>query len=156
MKTSSHTSVSVNVATFNELPEAEALKGLLISEGVAAHVQDETKLQKYWFFASPKAGIHVQVPKESFDKAQKILNQAEATRYLLKAIRCPSCNSLQIQYPDLTRKNILPTLLAQLFVLLRFTQHKYYCESCHFSWVKAPSGAYGRKRAHLAAPGSRS
>ncbi|MDB6112453.1 MAG: hypothetical protein JWR69_4203 [Pedosphaera sp.] len=137
----------VNIATFNHKPEAEALKSMLLSKGVTAEVQDETNLQKYWFWATTKAGIHVQVTKEYLANTQELLSQPEATHLLQKAIRCPSCNSLQVQYPDLTRKNILPTLLAQLFVLLRFTQHKYYCESCHFSWLKAPVRAYERKRA---------
>ena len=150
MQARTHSSEFVNIATFNHRPEAEALKSMLISEGVTAQVKDETNLQKYWFLASAKAGIHVQVTKECMEKAQKVMDQPEAKRFLQKAIRCPSCNSLQVQYPDLTRKNILPTLLAQLFVLLRITQHKYYCESCHFSWLKAPGRASGRKKARAA------
>jgi hypothetical protein len=147
MKSKTHTNEFVNLVTFNHKPEAEALKSMLLSEGVMAQVQDETNLQKYWFWAATKASIHVQVIKERLENAQKVLSQPQATHFLKKAVHCPSCHSMQVQYPDLTRKNFLPTLLAQLFVLLRFTEHKYYCESCHFVWLKAPRRAYARKKA---------
>ena len=149
MKTKNHARDFVTIATFNSKADAEMLKSWLVKERVAAHVQDETNLQKYWFMTIPKAGIHVQTPKDAYEKTQNLLASPEAAPLLQKAIRCPSCDSLRVQYPDLTRKNFLPTLLGQLFVLLHITKHKYYCEDCHFSWLGAPEAPTHRKEAPI-------
>jgi len=50
------------------------------------------------------------------------------------AIRCPSCASLRVSYPQMTRKFILPTLLLHLGIIFRVIQHECYCEHCHFIW----------------------
>jgi hypothetical protein len=36
----------------------------------------------------------------------------------------------------MTRKNALPTLVAQVAVALRLARHECYCESCHYTWVR--------------------
>jgi hypothetical protein len=53
---------------------------------------------------------------------------------LQKAIHCPSCGSLSVSYPQMTRKFILPTVLLHLGILLRVIDHECYCETCHFTW----------------------
>jgi hypothetical protein len=131
-----HKQEYVTVSTFDDRPGAEALAAWLSSEGISARVQDETWLQKYWFLCAPKAGVHVQTAAESYEAALKTLARPAARPYLRKADLCPSCGSHRVQYPDFTRKNLLPTLMGQLFVLLRITRHKYYCEDCHFSWPR--------------------
>jgi hypothetical protein len=128
----------VTVATFNAMSDAERLKSWLESEGLPAVVLDETKLQKYWFMTAPRTGVHVQTTRDNFEQAHAILNSLAAVPYLSFAVRCPSCGSVRVQYPDLTRKNLLPTLVAQIFVLIHVTRHKYYCEDCHFTW-RAPN-----------------
>jgi hypothetical protein len=147
MKTRNHANAFVNVATFDTIQDAEQLKSWLINERVPAYVQDETKLQKFWFAAEPKAGVHVQTTKDSFEKVEILLDKTEAQRFLKNAVRCPSCHSLRVQYPDFTRKNFLPTLFGQLFVLLHITKHKYYCEDCHFTWSREDE-----KPTHIEAP----
>ncbi len=118
MKTEKHASEFVTIASFNHQVDAEKLRSHLIDEGVAACVQDETRIQKYWFHAEPKAGIHVQTPKVSLEDARVVLDEPASARFLKRAIRCPSCASFRVQYPDLTRKNLLPMLLMQALVLL--------------------------------------
>jgi hypothetical protein len=141
MKTETPKIDFVNAATFNDESEAQELKSFLIGEGVDARVQDESRLQRFWFMSGSKGGIHVQVPKQQLGIVQQIVREPLSAPYVKKAIHCPSCDSLRVQYPDLSRKSILPTLFFDLFVLLHITKHKYYCEDCHFSWPKRGSSA---------------
>jgi hypothetical protein len=142
-----HHNEFVTVATFNSLPEAQRLKSWLESEDIPIEILDETRLQKYWFFVAPRAAFHVQAARDSFETALARLHEPKAAPLLKRAVRCPSCSSLRVQYPDLTRKNFLPTLVGQIFVMLHITQHKYYCEDCHFSWQKNTGRSPGRKYA---------
>jgi hypothetical protein len=39
-----------------------------------------------------------------------------------------------VQYPQMTRKFFLPTLLLHLGIIFRIIDHEAYCEHCHFLW----------------------
>ena len=121
----------VDVATFGRPNDAKAVQALLQREGLETQVHDERKLQSLWFLASHHAGVHVQVPKEDFERAKQCLDAVPGARM----IRCPSCHSSRVQYPAMTRKNLLPTVVAQMMILLRLTKREYYCEDCHYTWV---------------------
>jgi len=127
--------VWVTLATFDRPEEAQGLGQFLREEGITAQVHDERRLQKSWFLSRPIAGVHVRVPESSFEYAQNYLEiNPAATRFLRRAIHCPSCNSVRVHYPQMTRKNILPTLVAHFLVLLGVMKREYYCESCHYTW----------------------
>ncbi len=130
--------LTVCLATFDRLLDAQALHSFLESEGVAAEIHDEQKLQRRWFLVLPKAGVHVRVPLESLARARELLNSRADV--CLRAIRCPSCGSSRVQYPAMTRRNILPVLIAQLLVLLRIAEREHYCEDCHYAWVRSSAG----------------
>ncbi len=149
MKTGSHPGGLVTIATYDGRSAAAKLKSWLRGKNIPAKIQDETRLQRYWFLALPKAGIHVQIPMESFENVRGLFHKRQATRLLRRAVRCPSCNSCRVQYPDLSRRNILPTLFAQVLVLLHIIRHRYYCEDCHFSWPGEPHRRPLRKLEHF-------
>jgi len=132
-----HSRQGVNIATFDELADADLLKGILESEGIAAWAQDERRLQRYWFAAQPQAGIHLRVPNAQVEEAERCLRtNANAMTILERAVRCPSCWSYRVEHPAMTRKNALPTLVAQVAVALRLMKHECYCENCHYTWVR--------------------
>src|SRR5580698_6901462 len=110
MNTSSIASLSPNdfldVVSFHRKSVANRLKSLLESKVMEARLRDERKLQRFWFMAPQKAGIHVQVRRKSYEKAVSTLEKHD--RGTKKAVHCPSCGSTRVQYPALTRKNILP------------------------------------------------
>lgn len=123
------------MATFDRPEEAQEFGQFLREEGITAQVQDERVLQRSWFLSRPVAGIHVRVPESSFEYAQNYLEtNPVAAGFLGRAIHCPSCNSVRVHYPQMTRKNILPTLVAQFLVLLGVIRREYYCEACHYTW----------------------
>jgi hypothetical protein len=127
--------VWITLATFDSPEEAQAFSQFLREEGITAQVQDERRLQKSWFLSRPVAGIHVRVPESSFEYAQNYLEiNPGAIRFLRRAIHCPSCNSVRVHYPQMTRKNILPTLVAHFLLLVGVMKREYYCEACHYTW----------------------
>ena len=123
-----------NVASYDEMEPAEALSAFLRSCGIEAHVQDERRLQRWWLMARPRAGLHVRVPQDQLPAADRHLDKPEAVPLLASAIRCPDCKSCQVQYPAITRKTILPALVAQAAVLFGMMEHQCYCERCQFTW----------------------
>ena len=126
----------LTLATFNQLEDALNLVQFLSEEGIPTEVEDERRLQRAWFWTKPQAGIHVTVAEGNFERAQNLI-EANPTRteLMAHAIRCPSCHSARVQYPAMTRKNILPTLMAQMFVLTGLTKRECYCENCHYTWI---------------------
>jgi hypothetical protein len=109
--------------------------------GIEAWVQDERRLQRFWFIAPPQAGLHVRVPEDRFEDTEEYLKtHLHRAALLSKAVQCPSCGSYRIEYPAMTRKNLLPTLVAQIAVGLGLQKHQCYCEACHYEWVRSSPG----------------
>jgi|SRR5882724_12193122 len=128
----------LDLATFHHPSAAKALKSCLEFQGLPVRLKDERKLQRFWFMAPPEAGIHVQVERKNFEIAQIILSERQL-HGAQAAVQCPSCGSVRVQFPALTRKNILPGLVGWLLAVLHVTEHKYYCEDCHFTWPRHQS-----------------
>src|SRR6188768_3612352 len=100
----------LTLATFNQLEDALNLAQFLSDEGVPTEVEDERRLQRAWFWTKPQAGIHVTVAEGNFERAQNLIEvNPTGTELMAHAILCPSCHSARVQYPAMTRKNILPT-----------------------------------------------
>ena len=115
------------------------LATFLNSRGVEANLEDERKLQRFWFWTKPRAGVHVLVQSEQFPQAHDLLEQPTGSALLRSAIHCPSCGSSRVDYPAMTRKNVLPALVAQVLAALNLMGGEYYCEDCHYTWMPANS-----------------
>ena len=125
---------AVTVLTFNEPQEAEPIKSRLQQAGISAEIYDERKLQRYAFIAAPLAGIRVRVERGQYDRAKQLLQEWDQTEHALDhAVHCPSCGSSRIEYPQFTRKFLLPSI-GVLLCRLGMLQAKFYCEECHFTW----------------------
>jgi hypothetical protein len=75
----------------------------------------------------------VQVRQDQVRNADELL-AAGTLDALQLALRCPSCGSLHVSYPQMTRKFILPTILLHLGIIFRVIDHECYCEHCHYIW----------------------
>ena len=138
----------VNVAIFKDVSDAQMLEMDLKDKGFETRTYNDKLLQCLLFLCPPHATIRVQVRGNDFNNVTYILDNEPATSDLLqRAIRCPSCGSLRVQYPQMTRRFLLPTLLLHLGIIFRVIVHEAYCESCHWLWsfpkrrVSAPSKA---------------
>lgn len=140
----------INVATFDDPEVAQELCRLLRRESVEARMQDERRLQRNWFLTKRnRAGVHVRVPEPSFAFARDFLERSEAARHLAQAaVHCPSCGSPRVHFPQMTRKNLLPTLVAHLLVLVGVIRQEYYCEACQYTWKPGEGAPKRLKGAH--------
>lgn len=125
----------VNVASFNELDEAEVVKNRLEQAGIHAEVYDESNLQRFWFLSAPLAGKHVRVDERDFDKAKEALEVLDVKEDVLHhAVRCPECGSPRVEYPAATRKFVGPTLVEIFATTVRVVDKEFFCESCQHTW----------------------
>jgi len=125
---------SVPLATFHELEPAQRLQQRLLEAGIPATINDESKLERYWFMSAPLAAIHIEVSQPDYLHARGVIAGWDKSDNILReAVRCPDCRSSRVEYPQLTRKFLTPTLL-RLFMYLRIVSPEFYCLDCHFTW----------------------
>jgi hypothetical protein len=124
----------VPLATFNELEPARQLQQRLLAAKIGATINDESKIERFWFMSAPLAAIHIEVPQREYLHARRTIEEWDkADGGLRQAVRCPECGSSRIEFPQLTRKFITPTLL-RFFIWLRILQKEFYCLDCQFTW----------------------
>src|SRR5262249_30121590 len=103
-----------------------------------------------WFVSKNKAGVRLEVPTAQAQRSTCILCEESTPGSLLEGvIRCPECNSLRVDYPQVTRKSILTNFVMGLLAECRLLERDYYCEDCHFMWAK-PDPRPQRIRPHMA------
>jgi hypothetical protein len=125
------------VALFSNRTKAEEIQKRLVESGIPAEVHDELRLEKLWFVSKPATGVRVEVPAPLFERAyQRLLDWDTANAALSNAIRCPECKSLRVDYPQFTRKFLIPNLAMGLLAAVGALEKEFYCEDCHFTWPK--------------------
>jgi len=122
-----------DVAVFEDVNAGKAVEAFLAGKGFAARTYDDKIFRYFLFLRPPAVTYRVQVRQNDFPKACEFLDTG-APEALQRAIRCPSCASLTVSYPQMTRKFILPTILLHLGIIFRVIEHQCYCEHCHFIW----------------------
>ena len=122
-----------DVAVFEDLNAGRSLETFLKEKGFTARTYDDKWLRYFLFLRPPRPTCRVQVRENELKTVRDLLS-ASAPDVLDSAIRCPSCDSLSVSYPQMTRKFILPTVLLHLGILFRAIEHECYCEHCHFIW----------------------
>jgi hypothetical protein len=145
------------VATFNEREDAEAVAKRLVDAGFQAQVGDESKVQKYLYFSRPLANEKVEVPVEDYSRARHFLKEIEPKEHLLcHEIACPQCDSPDVEYPQYSRKFVLPAFF-EILSKLHIIDKEFYCKRCHYAWpdkefVKPPLDILNWRRDKLAGP----
>ena len=127
---------AVPVATFNETGPAQQLRDRLERAGIQTRIHDESKLERFWFMSEPLAAFHVEVNQPDFLNARRLIQEwHESDGVLKEAVRCPSCHSSRVEFPQITRKFAMPVIAAFLMAS-HLMRRKYYCMDCHFTWPK--------------------
>jgi hypothetical protein len=119
------------VATFNDREHAEPVLKHLSEAGLHAAVRDETRWQKA-HLSERLASVKIEVPENEFDAARAALKTCNPCE-LEQAVCCPECGSPDVDYPQVTRKFILPSLHTLLFKL-GIVEKEFYCNTCHATW----------------------
>lgn len=123
----------VDVAVFEDVNVGKALELFLTGNGLRARIYDDKLFRYFLFLRPPRVTYRVQVRQKDAPGAGTLLD-ADTPGVLQGAIRCPSCGSLRVAYPQMTRRFILPTILLHLGIIFRVIEHECYCEHCHFNW----------------------
>src|SRR6266571_1916891 len=96
----------IRVARFRDRAEAEPIRQRLMEAGIGAEVHDELGLARLWFTNKRTAGARLEVPAGHAERAEDLLRGWDAASGALsRAIRCPECKSLRIDYPQFTPKS---------------------------------------------------
>jgi hypothetical protein len=139
-----------DIAVFQKLDAGKAVEAFLKGKGLQARTYDDRVFRYFLFLRPPRVTYRLQVRQSDFRDADAFL-EVGAPEALKEAIHCPSCDSLLISYPQMTRKFILPTILLHLGIIFRVIQHECYCNHCHFVWnlpeekiIHAPKPAHAR------------
>ena len=132
-----------DVAVFDNLDNGRALETFFRDNGLEARTYDDKFFRYFLFLRPPRITYRVQVRENYFEKAARLL-KGSPPAVLAKAIHCPSCDSVHVNYPQMTRRFVLPTVLLHLGIIFRVVDHQCYCEHCHHMWSlpgdKAPVG----------------
>ena len=123
----------VTVAIFEDLNVGKAVEKFLTDKRIGSRTYDDKLFRYFLFLRPPRVTYRVQVRKNSVRDVDEFWTSGGPTA-LERAIRCPSCGSFSVSYPQMTRKFILPTVLLHLGIIFRMLEHECYCEHCHFNW----------------------
>lgn len=125
----------MDVAVFEDLSDGQALEQFLVDRRLQARTYDDKAFRHFLFLRPPRVTYRVQVHANAFRAVTELLEKSpEASAMLERALHCPSCGSLHVQYPQMTRKFIMPTVILHLGIIFRAIDHECYCESCHNIW----------------------
>ena len=133
MRLLSQHSAWVDVAVFEDLNAGRAFEKFFTDRGLVSRTYDDKLFRYFLFLRPPRITFRVQVRQDHVRKADELL-AAAVPDVLPRAIHCPSCSSLRVSYPQMTRKFILPTILLHLGIIFRVIDHECYCEHCHHIW----------------------
>jgi hypothetical protein len=121
-----------------------------VEAGIRAEVRDGLGLARLWYTNKRTAGVRLEVPTCQLERAEDLLKDwGGAQGTLRRAIRCPECKSLRVDYPQFTPKSFLTNLAMGFVAVLRLVEREYYCEDCHCMWAREEVKPR-RARAHLA------
>lgn len=134
MKSPSKHQPWADVAVFEDLDAAKTIETSLAGQGIQARTYDDKFFRAFLFLRPPEVTYRVQVHAEDLDRTSEFLTK-DPPAVLRDAIHCPSCNSLRVSYPQMTRKFVTPTIILHLGILLRLLEHQCYCDKCHFMWA---------------------
>jgi len=123
----------MDVAVFENVDDGKMLDSFFKGNGLEARTCDDKVFRCFLFLRPPRVTYRVQVRENQFKVAAELL-EANVPAILEKAVHCPSCGSLRVNYPQMTRKFILPTVILHLGIIFRVIDHECYCESCHYIW----------------------
>src|ERR1051326_102981 len=137
----------IPLALFTNRAKAEPLERRLREAGISAEIHDELRLEKLWFVSKPATGVRLEAPCDQYERAIDLLLEWDAAEGALReAIHCPECKSFRIEYPQFTRKFLIPNLALGPLSALGLVEKEYYCQDCHYTWPKEIGRASCRER----------
>jgi hypothetical protein len=126
---------NVTLATFNDPDPAIPVLQRLQQAGFHPKLQDESKWQRY-HFTERLASVKLLVDESELEPARQQLEAWDAAEHCLEqAVCCPECGSSDVDYPQVTRKFVMPTLAAILY-RLGWAEAEFICNTCQHTWPR--------------------
>lgn len=144
MKSSRRHQSWTDVAVFENFGDGQTLQKFLMDHRLESRTYDDKLFRYFLFLRPPRVTYRVQVHGNAFRAAMELLDK-NAPVILERALHCPSCTSLQVSYPQMTRKFIMPTVMLHLGIIFRVLEHQCYCEHCHGMWSLSEASEASRK-----------
>lgn len=124
------------IAQYSFPYEAHIAKARLESVGISAHIENEHTINMYWLYSNALGGVRVLVPDEQVDTARYLISQDFSQdlddELNLTSVRCPKCNSTQIE-PFTQGKKAAFIAFFVINVPLFIYKHGMRCKACqHF------------------------
>lgn len=122
----------ITIATYTFPHEVYVDRSKLESYGIYCFVMDEITIQVHNFYSNALGGLKLQVQQKDFERAKKIISNHPdiSTDYTDSKIKCPNCNSGNIDSISLNRKISLVILMLTGLPIPIFSR-KYHCYECH-------------------------
>lgn len=133
MNSSQNHQAWLDVAMFDNLENGKVLEAFLKDKGLEARTYDDKLFRYFLFLRPPRVTYRVQVRQDQFEGVTELL-LSKSPAILDAALHCPSCGSLRVNYPQMTRQFVLPTVLLHLGIIFHVIEHQCYCESCQQMW----------------------
>jgi hypothetical protein len=125
----------VNVAVFENQIDAQKLEKFLQLRCIEARTQNDRWVQIICFLCPPHATWRTQVRLADLLSVEHMLDiDPEGALVTERALHCPACASLRVQYPQMTRRFLSPAIFLDLGVLFRVIDHEACCEQCQNTW----------------------
>jgi hypothetical protein len=141
----------LDVAMFENLEAGKALVGFLRDKRLEARTYDDKLFRYFLFLRPPRVTYRVQVRKGQFKFATELVRSSPPAAILDQALHCPACGSFRVNYPQMTRQFVLPTVLLHLGIIFHIIEHECYCENCHEMW-NLPGGRADIVKPHAVKP----
>ena len=97
----------ITVAVFEDTKDGRILETFFRDRDIEARTYNDRLLQNFLFLCPPRVTYRVQVRRDHFDQTVRAMDENHPP-ILEKAIHCPECGSLRVNYPQMTRRFILP------------------------------------------------
>jgi hypothetical protein len=133
----------VTVRQFRDLPEALLAKGSLESSGIECFLADDNLVRLDWFISNFIGGIKLKVRAADVLNAQKLLDEPILEGLYVQGVglyeqpRCPSCDSLDVNFQELDRPISYMTAFLHLPIPVQRTGWR--CHACDAEWQEDAS-----------------
>lgn len=100
-------------------------------------VVDESNIQRFVYLTKPIGAYKVVVADQDLEAAKREVHSWEQMpdADLAEVIYCPECHCSNVEYPQASRKPIVPTVAMDLLMVTGLLEREFYCRDCHHVWT---------------------
>jgi len=122
--------------TYTSKDQAADATATLVNNGYPAVAHDEAGVQVMFLASSPLASMKVEVDDAHYLEARRYVRERvkQNDPVFVAAWHCPECGDSDVEYPQFSRRTVIPTLMMDLLAMGKLLERKCYCLSCHATW----------------------